>query len=388
VVILGGSTILGVAGVPTTLVLGAGSSLANALHFHAVRNTRKNPPLDVNFFAKINDLGIDVPTDLRKWASTEAALDPFDANGPPVRMEEFFKELFGEFQDTSGPNITTRAYTELVKIYARVLRDTTNWLCADSRSGSPIGKLLQCLADGTDDLSVITFNHDLVIENEIHKRAKLRKRWCLQQGYGQHFAALTYTNPSGGTAPLFEAHTNPGCDHSKPIRVFKLHGSLNWYVRLRGGSPTRNVLSGSGSNAKIHVTRRRTIDDQFTISANRTSRSSRGRTSFNTWPVIVPPVHEKDAIIRSNLKEVWQEARLALGQSDRIVFCGYSLPLLDTGAERLFQRAIATSSDLSKVEVIDPQPAVGTRYATLAPKRPMHWYPSVESFLDAQASGV
>lgn len=214
-------------GMPTTLMLGAGASLASALHFHKLRNARQNPPLDSTFFEKIGALGIKIPANLRTWAATEAAVDPFDpASGPPVRMEEFFKELYGDFQDTPAlSGLPTRAYSELVDVYGRVLRETTNWLCADNRTGSPVGKLIQQLADATDDLSIITFNHDLVIENEIVKRARQRKRWCLTQGYGTFGAALQVTAPCRApAATLFPDH-GIGCDHTRPISLYKLHGS-------------------------------------------------------------------------------------------------------------------------------------------------------------------
>lgn len=364
----------------TTLVLGAGSSLSSALHFHGHRRTAENPPLDSNFFERIESLNIPVPADLRRYASTMSAVDPFEpSGGPPVRMEEFFKELFGDFQDqpTSG-SLPSRAYAELVDIYVRVLRETTNWLCADSRSGSPVGRMIAQLAEATDDLTIVTFNHDLVIENELFRRARLRRRWCLTEGYGSFGTGLTVSAPSGApTRELFPRHSSD-CDHSRPITLYKLHGSLNWYVRLRGRQPTRTVLAGGATKPNVQLTRRRTVASQLRHSAKRTGR---GRTSWYTWPVVIPPVHEKDRLIRSYLQPVWQEARRALLRADRVVFCGYSLPVLDTGAERLFQRALSRSSTLPFVEVVDPSPAAAARYSSLLPRVPLHWYPGVNAFL-------
>jgi hypothetical protein len=371
---------------PTTLVLGAGASLASALHFHPVRNTRMNPPLDYNFFDKIAALGITVPAELRHWAASEAAVDPFaGGGGPPVRMEEFFKELFGEFQDAaSATGPATKAYTQMVEIYAQVLRQTTNWMCADSRKGAPLGRLIQQLAENDDDLSVITFNHDLVIENEIFKRARLRKRWCLDQGYGTYVAGLPVTAPTGRGFAKFPGH-DATCDHTRPITVYKLHGSLNWYVKMRGQTPARGLLSGSSASTKIEVTRRRTLAAQITVTNRKTSTGRGGRTRWSTWPVVVPPVHEKDAIIRATIQPVWDEARSALARADTLVFCGYSLPMLDTGAERLFQRALNSSPSVPWVNVIDPSPGVTTRYAALAPRMPLRWYPSIATYLDGTA---
>jgi hypothetical protein len=371
---------------PTTLVLGAGASLASALHFHPVRNTKMNPPLDYNFFEKINALDITVPAELRRWASSEAAVDPFSGSGgPPVRMEEFFKELFGEFQDAAAATSpATKAYTQMVEIYAQVLRKTTNWMCSDSRKGAPLGRLIQALAERDDDLSIITFNHDLVIENEIFKRARLRKRWCLDQGYGTFLSSVPTTAPTGRGVPRFPVH-DAACDHGRPITVYKLHGSLNWYVKMRGQTPARGLLSGSGGAPKIQVTRQRTLAAQVTVTTRKQATGRGGRTRWSTWPVVVPPVHEKDAIIRLTIQPVWDEARAALGRADTLIFCGYSLPMLDTGAERLFQRALNSSPAMPWTSVIDPSPGVTTRYASLAPRMPLRWYPSISSFLDEGA---
>jgi hypothetical protein len=101
-----------------------------------------------------------------------------------MRMEEFFKDLYYDFQSDPTDGVTRSAYIALVNMYTRVLRDTINWLCDDGRKGAPVGRLLNAAADRAGSVTVITFNHDLVIENEIFKRARLRDRWCLEQGYG------------------------------------------------------------------------------------------------------------------------------------------------------------------------------------------------------------
>jgi hypothetical protein len=364
--------------VATTLVVGAGASLANALHFHGYRKLSENPPLDNTFFERVSSRGIRVPLELRKYASSFAAVDPFSPvpGRPAVRVEEFFKELFGDFQDGTGGSIVNRAYPQMINMYVRLLRETTNWLCEDSRTGSPVGRLIADLAADTDDLTVLTFNHDLVIENEIYKRARLRKRWCLTEGYGSFGSSLPVTTPTSGSAQLFPVHGS-SCDHSAPITILKLHGSLNWYVRLRGRMPTRSNLAGIGTTSKVTMTRRRMVQEQLTTTI---TRPGRGRATWYTWPVVIPPISEKDALIRSNLSPVWADARQALTRADRIVFCGYSLPMLDLAAERLFQRSL-TATRAPFVELIDPSPAVPGRYAALAPITRLRWYPSLDSFL-------
>jgi hypothetical protein len=145
-------------------------------------------------------------------------------------MEEFFKDLYHDFQNRPADGSLRGAYIALVSAYMRVIRETTNWLCEDSRLRAPIGRLIAAAAEQADTVSVITFNHDLVIENEIFKRARLRQRWCLHNGYGAIGSSMSALR---GAAPLFPEHSS-ACDHTRPLMVYKLHGSLNWIIPTSG----------------------------------------------------------------------------------------------------------------------------------------------------------
>ncbi len=364
----------------TCLILGAGATLANALHFHGERMIAQNPPLDYTFFDKISALGITIPTELRAYAAGNGT-DPFKLKQgqPGLRMEEFFKDLFSDFQGASRGGRTALAYEQLIDVYIRVLRMTTDWMAEEGRRGGPIGRLIAA-APGNEDLTVMTFNQDLVIENEIVKRARLQPRWCIEQGYGSMSARLEQSSVVGGaTRGLFPAH-GTSCDHSTPITVLKLHGSLNWYVRMSGRHPSRAVLSGSGTTPQLHCTRRREVPHQLRFT--RTGARS-GRTRWYTWPVVVPPVHGKEVLIRNFVPEVWADAEAALRDAERIVFVGYSLPMLDVNAERLFKRSIAANTTADWIDVVNPSPDAAQRYAAIASPTTVRWYYSIDSFLTA-----
>jgi hypothetical protein len=291
-------------------------------------------------------------------------------------MEEFFRDLFSDFQESSPGSVPALAYEQLVRMYLRVLRETTDWIGRDSRMGGPVGRLLADAAAVSDELIIITFNHDLVIENEIVKRARLRSRWCIEQGYGRLAAKLHYSRPPVRSS-TFGLHTT-NCDHSQPISVLKLHGSLNWYVRMNSSHPSRSVLTGSGAPPDMHCHRRRTLPVNLTWS----NRTSRGRTKWDTWPIVIPPVQGKESLIRRFVPEVWSDAESALSDSNRIVFVGYSLPLLDIHAERLFRRWVGLNALVEWVDVINPAPESAQRYASAVTPTPLRWYESIERFLD------
>jgi hypothetical protein len=357
------------------LVLGAGASLANAQHFRPVRRRDSHPPLDTTFFETLQARGILLSPMLRAYARNLLGEEPSPDILQRRRMEDFFKDLFFDFQESPGNSDLRTAYADLIDLYVRVIRETTNWLCADGRRGGPVGRLLAAAADRSESLTVLTFNHDLVIENEIFRRGRLRPRWCIREGYGGFAQGLDHIE-STAAVPRFPQH-GADCDHSAPITILKLHGSLNWFVRIQGDRPTARILSGQGGERTVHLLTARTVRGRPPF---KRTDSGRGRTSWNIWPVIIPPIYAKQAF-RRVVQVVWDEARQALEQSSRLVFFGYSLPQLDIEAEKLFERSIASNANLRWTDVINPAPAAAQRYAALAPRTPVRWYPSVESFM-------
>lgn len=361
----------------TCIVLGAGATLANALRFRSKRRRATLPPLDYTFFEKIAELDIAVPRDLRAYAARLPTGSPFDKVRSTSRMEEFMRDLFHDFlqQRTTASSEPVLAYRQMVRIYARVLGDTTNWMLDPRRTSGPLGQLIAATAEHADQLDIITFNHDLVIENEIFKRARLRQRWCLERSYGDFSAGKSYVEMP--TVPHFPWCGN-GCDHSRPIVVHKMHGSLNWYIRIRGREPTPGVLDGSVSGHDVMISIDRTVGRMQRV---RMTGTGPGRRRWYVWPVIVPPVYAKQTLIASFMPSVWREAREALLSSDRILFCGYSLPMADIEAEKIVQRSIASNTSARWIDIIDPQPTSVTRYGSLLPNLPIRWFPSIDAFL-------
>ncbi len=364
----------------TCLVFGAGSSLANAQHFHSERRTDRNPPLDTTFFEKIRKLGIPVSSDLRGYAAELPSGSPFDASASSVRMEDFFKDLFFDFSGRPNPKERiSAAYTALIDIYRRAISDTTDWMNEDGRTGGPVGRLIAHAVETSDHVTLVTFNQDLVLENEIHKRARLRRLWCLEHGYGAFSDHAEVMKTSA--KPTFANHSE-GCDNGETLRILKLHGSLNWQVRMNGRRPSPRILSGQGNPPPVQVTRRRKIPPKLRFTK---PRKGRGRSTWYMWPVIVPPVYNKQVLIQRFLPQVWEDAQEALLNCSRLVFFGYSLPPSDIEAEKLFQRSIYANSQLEAVEVVNPDPEAAARFARMVPQKPLRWHPDVFSLWAAPA---
>jgi hypothetical protein len=247
--------------------------------------------------------------------------------------------------------------------------------CDDGRTGAPVGRLIALAADHADTVTILTFNHDLVIENEIFRRARLTSRWCLDVGYGSIEDELSAVAAPG--VATFDLHADGRCDHDRPLRILKLHGSLNWAIRLNSDRPTAKTLLGEGAKNTMYLTPGRQLMARPQIEIS----GSRGRRRWQTWPVIIPPVYSKQAL-RRRLQPVWQDARSAIEDCDRLVFFGYSLPQIDIEAEKLMERGVATNGGLKWADIINPAPASAQRYAGLAPALPIRWYPSLTRFID------
>lgn len=359
------------------IVMGAGSSYANGLKFRPKRGQVLLPPLDYTFFKKIQDLGIQVPNDLRAYADALPTGSPFDDGG---RMEEFLRDLFHDFvsEADTAASLPVRAYRQLIEIYASVLRRTTDWMRGNSYGGGPVGRIIAAAAAAGDRVDVITFNHDLVIENEIFRRAQLRGRWCIDHSYDTFSSGRTFLQTPG--QPLFPRHGQVACDQARPIVIHKMHGSLNWYVRIRASEPTPGVLTGrsTGGPPDVMISAVRSVRE---IRRVRMRPTGAGRQSWYVWPVIVPPIYAKQTLIQSFMPSVWTDARSALDNCDRLLFFGYSLPPADIEAEKLFQRAIKANQRLPWIGIVDPATSVLTRYAELMPDASIRRFPHAEAFL-------
>jgi len=362
----------------TCVVLGAGASLANALHFHKQRFRDLRPPLDTTFFETVDARNINLSPWIRAYLRDFLGIDPIQSTLREHRMEEVFKDVSYDFRETPDDKVALNAYIDLVDLYLRVLRETTNWLCDPKRKGAPIGRLLDAAAKRSDKLTIITFNHDLVIENEIERRKALRSRWCLDEGYGSVSKDFTLVNPGDSAVPLFRIHGDGECDHDRPITLLKLHGSLNWVVRINSQRPTSRFLKTGGGGGNIHLSTRQRIESREIM-----VRHGSGRTRWQLWPVVVPPIYAKQSMRAEIIQKAWIDARSAIESADRMLFFGYSLPGLDVEAEKTVERSLLRNKHLKWVDVVNPAPSSAGRFASVSPSLPIRWYPALTDFLDA-----
>lgn len=355
----------------TVLVLGAGASLAEAIHHHPKRD-RQHPPLDRNFFMRAaRRIATEGRNSARKRlldriVARAASLGQPNLCGssPPVSLEEHLGRLYFDMNSAAN-EANIAAYYDLILLYNSELLDTTNWMV--ERHGCIRRVIDRELRSGP--VSIVTFNHDLLIESALASLAPARHRgaWCFRHVYG-----IDFQETIADSTPEYDADC-PG-DRDEHVPVFKLHGSCNWVYRTRNAYPSAQVARGD-----------RTIflwtNRQLSHAVHMGSTLSAGRGVWYMWPLIIPPVYEKHSYITGELRRVWDGAEQALRAATRVVFWGYSFPRADLHA-RYFFTALAHQNDALKAPIhINPDPrSQDELWAALQPQKVLH-YKNVDAFL-------
>lgn len=106
-------------------------------------------------------------------------------------------------------------------------------------------------------------------------------------------------------------------------------------------------------------------------------------------PCIIPPVIVKPITTISLFRFLWTRAFEYLHECKEIYVCGYSLPPTDALAGSLFKNF--TNSSLEKVVVVDPNPAMITRWRNLLSRSRVkqatwEYYPDFSDFVQAATS--
>lgn len=170
------------------------------------------------------------------------------------------------------------------------------------------------------DTTFISVNYDIHIDNTISKLYD-KEKMPIMLDYGVDFANFNYKSsswkrPSGAT-----------------IKLYKIHGSLNWLYCPICSSLTLTPYEGG-------VMRILNNQDEATCL----------NCKEHTIPIIVPPTYFKD-MSNVYLSTVWNKAESALRKADVIIFCGYSFPEADMHIKYMLKR-VQTSRNNNPLKVI------------------------------------
>ncbi len=345
----------------TVILAGAGATLAEALPSRPPKG--QLPPLDATFFDLCRDADLGGFHTVHEYMSKHYGMDLVRK---PPRMEEVFNYIYSDSHGHRSSDESLQTYWFLLRMYSDALARTTNQLDGMSRYG--VGALLRHLwvRDRGRVFTFITFNHDLVIEKAIQNTVELKKYtavpWNVRVAYKLDFKA--WHTLRGTSRPL-------STQGSESITILKMHGSLNWIYRVRSGLDPKNSLrSPRGQLTCLN-------DAHITLGLRQYS----GKKWTELIPLVVPPIYEKASLYQRTLEPIWSAAFQSLVGADEIFIFGYSLPDADVSARSLLRRAIHENPELPNVIVIDTEPSVGAKVASILGLDSLEYYSSVSALV-------
>ena len=204
-----------------------------------------------------------------------------------------------------------------------VPRDILKWIHRAKRQGG--------------DVTIISTNYDFSLDRLLFDDMANWDRDYLKTDFG-----FSWRDPDNGEL------VHPS---SKPIlRLYKLHGSLNWLGCNRCGN--------------IYVNFMRTL---VTLADGKGEWS---QCECGYWPlraVLVAPSFVRRYRDR-NLLSVWRSAAEALRLADNWVFIGFSLPAEDIGIRALLLRSLLSRDEHPNAHVVSASDEALPRYRQLVPK--------------------
>lgn len=344
----------------TVLILGAGATRAAG----ASKAIAKKPPLDADFF-EIARLG----KHSSYGAVSSVLKDLVDDYSSVLKqsLERAATYLYLKAIDSSGGSSYHKGFLGLLNLLNSVLAKTTNPLRVGPRSlfyRFLLSELNNVAAP--DDMTVITFNYDLLVEKTLDEIAVANGQEFFQFPDCYRLNNIVSTNPINGLAQF----QNQGKGHSG-VAVLKLHGSMNWLSRHTSNEPKPRTLFAP--NREIHIA------DSPIISTSMTWR--RKRRTVYMKPIIVPPVSGKRGMMHTEFGPLWEKAALSLREADRVVVAGYSCPPLDIEARMLLSENLRHNSS-KKLYIIDPCAESAAKFIEICGVNHSTIYSSIKAWVD------
>lgn len=344
----------------TVLILGAGNTRALGCN----KPMAKKPPLDADFF-EISRLGkvhvlsdvSDVLDDLVGEYSTNLKQS----------LERAATYLYLKAIDSPAGSPYHKGFVSFLRLLQIVLANTTNPLKVGKNSLLYRFLLSELKnAKKPENLSIITFNYDLMVERALDEIASNNGNEIFQFPTCYRLKDITSVTPINGQ-PQF---VNIGQPH-QGVDILKLHGSMNWLSVHTSDEPKPRTLFAP--NREVHVA------DSPMITWNLNWK--RNKRKMYMKPIIVPPVSGKRGMMHRCFEKPWKLAGERLRRADRIVVAGYSCPPLDIEARMLLSESFR-KNDSKKLYVIDPNAESAAKFVDICGVDHCTIYSSIKAWVD------
>ena len=360
------------------IVAGAGSTYSDVLYS---TSEAFYPPLAKGFFGQCRKAEVfgKVINTLHDGLKAVHNLDIFEAEDDD--LEQVFVKVYSDIHINRDSRISKAsvklflALTEL--IYLRLLATTTHTL--NPPQSSNIGRIIARYLEQPlkpQQICVLTFNYDTYIERVLHAISRKEKYKSNAQeifdfprfyGLGKEY---TMAIPQSSDVEVFQRSVPPKIKNK--LMLLKLHGSLNWFSSY-SPQDTPSVSDILDPTRKIRVLSR------VQVPVNVKPPNELGEKAY---PIIIPPIQGKGAILHDSIKHSWKLAGEKLSAATEVVMFGYSLPQTDYEAIHLFENTIGKGARCRKISLINPDPLVVSRLGNILKKVPVTVYQDTQKFLN------
>ena len=251
---------------------------------------------------------------LLEWMRRQSPCGLFDF----ANSATFLKQRFGnDIEDLfAGVQKEIDAQRPGYSIYANVhkpclVEGMRQWFASIHRTAPAIAYELFASRVVKPGDRIVTFNYDIALDSKLRKTSE----WSVGDGYGFTADGL----PTGST-----------------VKIFKLHGSINWFAVLFGGL-TSGPMVFTPSAAMGH--RPVFTDADLTALGYPTHIQDLAfpRAGAAAIQPLILPTSRKRFYFQSNFgrewqpfwDKLWRAARRAVRTSDRVVICGYGMYPID-----------------------------------------------------------
>ncbi|WGI25218.1 SIR2 family protein [Halomonas alkaliantarctica] len=342
----------------TVILLGAGISRSAG----GSKPLAQRPPLDADFFQ------IARAAERKGHKQVVGALSDLVGDYShtlTASLEASAAYLYLKAIDSPSGSAYHKGFLNLLKLLTVVLAKTTNNVSTKPRSIyyrfllSELKKL-----NKPEDLTIITFNYDLLAERTLDQIASKNGREIFSMPGCYRLNDISQFSHING----FSQFENIDKEHGG-VSVLKLHGSMNWQSKHTSPEPNPSALF-SPSRA-IHVTNSPDIA---------TSLSTKNKRRVYMKPIIVPPVSGKRNMMHNSMAGLWKVASEALQKADRVVVAGYSCPPLDLEARILLSENLRLNEN-KKLYLIDPNPESAAKFIEICGVDHATLYTSVKDWV-------
>lgn len=345
------------------IIVGAGGTVSEV----ANKKATEQPPLDGDFYKNcFQDYKIkvqEVSQYFKKYYHYSILDKKHDS------LEKTLSTIYTDLFDPKLKKEASSTIMSLIKLFNKRLADSTNKININPRR-QLYRIVIKYLMEGYTPkrISFITFNQDIQIEKTLNY-INSTKRWKELQlfSFPKCYDLNLINKP---TAPFsldncFDLH-----DYSSKIKVYKLHGSINWYSAHQTSNFKPDIFTNT--TKEFTITRRKKINTDMKYGIS--------KKSF-TFPVIIPPVTNKSAIMNKHLISLWEKAAIKLEKANEIIFWGYSLPDLDFESKNLFQKKITGNKSIDDIILINPDSTLCSRYIDILGLKKLDYFRDANSFL-------